>query len=91
MNKTEIVDIIATKAEISSKAAATALDTFFNAIVESLQKDDKVTLTGFGIFSISKRDAREGRNPRTGEAVKIAAKKTPKFSASKGLKDKFKD
>ena len=90
MTKAELIDAVATGAEISKTAAAKAIDSFTGAITKSLKKGKKVTLVGFGTFSVSKRKARKGRNPRTGETIKIAASKNPKFSAGKALKQAIK-
>jgi DNA-binding protein HU-beta len=87
MNKTELIDQIATSAEISKAAAARALDATVDAIKAALKAGDSVSLIGFGTFSVGERAARTGRNPRTGETLKIKAAKVPKFSAGKGLKD----
>lgn len=86
MTKAELVDAVAGGAHISKAAAAKAIDTFTGSIGKSLKKGKKVTLVGFGTFSVSKRKARKGRNPRTGEIIKIPAARTPKFSAGKALK-----
>lgn len=82
-------DIVAAVAEtgMTKKEAAAAVDTVIEAITGALKKGDKVSLVGFGSFSVKKRKARTGRNPQTGEAIKIKAKKVPAFSAGKGLKD----
>jgi DNA-binding protein HU-beta len=90
MTKAELIDAVAAGADISKAAAARAIDTFTGTIAKSLKKGKKVTLVGFGTFSVSKRKARKGRNPRTGETIKIAASKTPKFSAGKALKQAIK-
>ena len=90
MTKAELIDVVAAGAEISKAAAAKAIDSFTGAITKSLKKGKKVTLVGFGTFSVSKRKARKGRNPRTGETIKIAASKNPKFSAGKALKQAIK-
>lgn len=87
MNKSELIDQIAKSADISKAAAGRALDSAMAAIKASLKKGQMVTLVGFGTFYIGKRAARVGRNPRTGEAIKIKAAKTPKFRAGKALKD----
>jgi DNA-binding protein HU-beta len=87
MNKTELIDQIATSAEISKAAAGRALDATVDAIKAALKAGDSVSLIGFGTFSVGERAARTGRNPRTGETLKIKAAKVPKFSAGKGLKD----
>ena len=81
MNKTELVAAIAEQAEISKKEA------FTDVVAEELKKGEKIQLVGFGTFEVSERAAREGRNPQTGEAMTIAASKTPKFKAGKALKD----
>ena len=87
MNKTELINHIADEADISKAAAARALDAVTDAITRTLKKGETVALIGFGAFSVSKRKAREGRNPKTGEAIKIAACKVARFSPGKGLKD----
>ena len=87
MNKSELIDAIAKHADISKAAAGRALDAAVNAITGSLKKGDIVTLVGFGSFYISKRTARQGRNPRTGDPIRIRAAKVPKFRAGKALKD----
>lgn len=90
MTKAELVERIAKDADVSKASAERALNSFIGAITKSLKKGNKVTLVGFGTFSVSKRKARKGRNPRTGEPIKIEARKTPKFSAGKALKDAIK-
>ena len=87
MNKTELIAAIAEKAEISKKYSEKALKAFVDVVTEQLKNDDKVQLVGFGTFEVSKRAAREGRNPQTGKTMKIAACKAPKFKAGKALKD----
>ncbi|OGS90979.1 MAG: DNA-binding protein HU [Gallionellales bacterium GWA2_59_43] len=87
MNKSDLVDAIATSADISKAAAGRALDATVESIKKALKKGDTVSLVGFGTFKVGKRAARTGRNPRTGEAIKIKAAKVPKFTAGKGLKD----
>ncbi len=87
MNKTELIAAIAEKAEISKKDSEKALKAFIDVVTEQLKNDDKVQLVGFGTFEVSKRAAREGRNPQTGQTMKIAACKAPKFKAGKALKD----
>ena len=87
MNKSEMIDAIARHADISKAAAARALDATVDAIKASLKKGDIVTLVGFGSFYIGRRTARQGRNPRTGDAIEIEAAKVPKFRAGKALKD----
>jgi DNA-binding protein HU-beta len=87
MKKTELVDHIADTADLSKAAAGRTLDAILETITESLVDGEDVTLIGFGTFKISERAARDGRNPRTGEAIKIAASKVPSFKAGKALKD----
>ena len=87
MNKTELVAAMAEKAEISKKDAEKALKAFTDVVADELKKGEKIQLVGFGTFEVSERAAREGRNPQTGKAMKIAASKSPKFKAGKGLKD----
>ena len=87
MNKTELVDHIAKTADISKAAATRALDATMNAVKTTLKKNGTVTLVGFGTFSVGKRAARSGRNPRTGETIKIKSAKVPKFRPGKALKD----
>ncbi len=89
MNKAELIDQIAKDSGISKTQANEALESFTSAIVSTLKKGDKVTLVGFGTFSVSSRVARTGRNPQTGAALKIKARKVPKFKAGKGFKDKM--
>ena len=87
MNKTEVVAAIAEKTELSKKDAEKALKAFTDVVAEELKKGEKVQLVGFGTFEVAEREAREGRNPRTGETMTIAASKSPKFKAGKALKD----
>ena len=87
MNKTELVAAIAEKAELSKKDAEKALKAFTETVAEQLKNGDKIQLVGFGTFEVSERPEREGRNPQTGETMKIAASKAPKFKAGKALKD----
>lgn len=90
MNKTELIALMSEKAEISKKDAEKALTAFTNVIADALVDGDKVQLVGFGTFEVVERAARTGRNPKTGEAIEIAASKSPKFKASKALKDAVK-
>lgn len=90
MNKGELVDAIASEAKITKADANKALDAFLNVTTKSLKKGDKVTLVGFGTFSVAKRAARTGRNPQTGKEIKIAAKKVAKFKAGAELASKVK-
>ncbi len=85
MNKAELISRISDDVNITRGQANAALDSFINAVMESLKKGDKVTLVGFGTFSVSKRQARNGRNPQTGQTIKIKAKKVAKFKAGKEL------
>lgn len=87
MTKAEIIDKMAKDVDISKAAAGKALDSFIDGIVKTLKKGNTVTLVGFGTFSVAKRAARKGRNPRTGETIKIKASKAPKFKAGKAFKD----
>ena len=89
MNKTELIAAVAEKAEISKKDVEKAVKAFTDAVAEELAKGGKVQLVGFGNFEVSERPAREGRNPRTGETMTIAASKTPKFKPGKALKDEI--
>jgi DNA-binding protein HU-beta len=89
MNKAELIAHIADNAEIAKTQANAALDAFIEAVTKALKKGDKVTLVGFGTFSVSKRAARMGRNPQTGAAIKIKAKKVAKFKAGKELSGKL--
>ena len=86
MNKTELVAAIADKTGLSKKDAEKALKAFTDTVTAELKKGEKVQLVGFGTFEVSERAAREGRNPQTGKAMKIAASKAPKFKAGKALK-----
>ncbi len=90
MTKADLIEKVATGTGLSKADAGRALDSAIDAVKASLKKGQKVTLVGFGTFSVSKRKARKGRNPRTGEEIKIAATKTPKFTAGKVLKDAIK-
>jgi nucleoid DNA-binding protein len=89
MNKAQLVDEVA-KVTCSKKEAVAAVDATLAAIKKALKKGAAVTLVGFGTFDVKKRKARTGRNPQTGKAIKIAAKKVPVFKAGKGLKDAVK-
>ncbi len=89
MNKAELIAKIADDAEVTKTQANAALDSFTNAVTKTLKGGGKVTLVGFGTFSVSKRAARNGRNPQTGEVIKIKAKKVAKFKAGKQLASKI--
>ena len=90
MNKAELIDAVADNADLSKAAAGRALDATLEAITKALKKKDTVTLVGFGTFSVRKRSARIGRNPKTGEEIKIKASRVPGFKAGKALKDAIK-
>jgi DNA-binding protein HU-beta len=89
MNKADLVSQMAEDAGITKTAATAALHSFFGGVTKALRSGKKVTLIGFGTFSVSKRAARKGRNPATGETIKIKAKKVAKFRSSKELADKL--
>ena len=86
MTKAEIVEKVAQEVKISKAAAGKALAVITDSIAQAIKKGQKVSLIGFGTFSVSQRKARKGRNPQTGKEIKIAAKKVPKFSAGAALK-----
>jgi DNA-binding protein HU-beta len=87
MNKSDMIDHMASQADISKAAAGRALEALIGGIKTTLKRGGSVSLVGFGTFVVGKRAARTGRNPRTGEAIKIKSAKLPKFRAGKGLKD----
>jgi DNA-binding protein HU-beta len=87
MNKQDLVSRVAELSGLSKAAAETVVQSTFTAITDALKGGDDVRLVGFGTFSVNARAAKEGRNPRTGETIKIAASKAPKFTPGKGLKD----
>ena len=87
MNKTELVAVVAEKSGLTKKDAERVVSATFDAITGSLQKGDKVQISGFGVFEIKEREARVGRNPRTKEEIQIPATRQPAFKASKTLKD----
>ncbi|MBR5932490.1 MAG: HU family DNA-binding protein [Treponema sp.] len=89
MNKAELVDAIAKDTGLSKKDSEGALKSIIENISDELAKGHEVSLIGFGTFGVGKRAARTGRNPKTGETIKIAASKSPKFKAGKALKDKI--
>ena len=91
MNKSELIDAIAADAGITKAAAKLALESFLGNVSGTLKKGGRISLVGFGSWSVSKRAAREGRNPHTGETMKIEASKAPKFKAGKALKDLVND
>lgn len=88
MNKADLIEKIAADCDTSKALTGEFLNSFCNQIQKTLKKGDKVTMVGFGTWSITKRKARQGRNPRTGEPIKIKAKKVVKFKAGKGLSEK---
>ncbi|MFM7217900.1 MAG: HU family DNA-binding protein [Bacteroidota bacterium] len=90
MNKAELVDAISSEAKITKADAARALEAFMNVTTKSLRKGERVALVGWGTFTVSKRSARNGRNPQTGKPIKIAAKKVAKFKAGLELAAKIK-
>ncbi|WP_020650070.1 MULTISPECIES: HU family DNA-binding protein [Solimonas] len=90
MNKTELINAIADKADLSKADAGRAVDALFEVVGKALKKKDKVSLVGFGTFLVRERAARSGRNPKTGATIKIKASKTPSFKAGKALKDMVK-
>jgi DNA-binding protein HU-beta len=90
MTKAEIIEKMEKDADISKAAAKKALESFIESVKKTLKKGNRVALVGFGTFSVSKRAARKGRNPRTGETIKIKASKAPKFTAGKAFKSAFK-
>jgi DNA-binding protein HU-beta len=87
MNKSELIDAMAAKSGMKKTESAAALDAFIEAVGDALKNGDQVTLVGFGTFLVREREARTGRNPRSGETIKIAASRLPSFKAGKGLKD----
>lgn len=89
MNKAELIDQLAKDADITKTQANAAIDSFTTSVIKALKKGDRVTLVGFGTFSVAERAARSGRNPKTGEVIKIKAKKVPKFKAGKDFATKI--
>jgi DNA-binding protein HU-beta len=89
MTKAELIEIMAKESKLKKAEAERALSSFLGTVTKTLKKGDKVTLTGFGTFSVAKRKARKGRNPQTGEEIKIKASKVVKFKAGQTLKDKI--
>ncbi|NLO88791.1 MAG: HU family DNA-binding protein [Clostridia bacterium] len=87
MNKSELISAVAEKADLTKKDAEKAVNALFKSIEEALARNDKVQLVGFGTFEIKERAARVGRNPRTGEEIKIPATRVPSFKAGKALKE----
>ncbi len=87
MNKTELIAVVAERAEVTKKEAELVLAALVDTVAETLATGEKVVITGFGTFEVRDRVARKGRDPRTGKVIKIPAQKTPAFRAGKGLKD----
>ena len=87
MNKTEFIERVAQEAEVSTSEAQKHFEAFERVVTEALKGGEEVQITGFGKFSVRERKAREGRNPRTGEKIKIAAQRVPAFSAGNALKE----
>ena len=90
MNKTELIEAVASKSELSKKDTENIINAFTSIITDTLVNGNKVSITGFGTFDVVERAARTGRNPQTGETIQIAASKSPKFKAGKTLKDAVK-
>ncbi|MGM0553059.1 MAG: HU family DNA-binding protein [Pseudomonadota bacterium] len=88
MNKSELIDAIAAEADVPKAQASRVVDAMVSVVGDALAKGDQVSLVGFGTFLVREREARTGRNPRTGETIQIAASKTPSFKAGKALKDR---
>jgi len=87
MNKAEFIDAVASKADMSKTEATTAVDAVLDSVTAALKDGEQITLVGFGTFLVRKREARTGRNPRTGEPLQIKASNVPSFKAGKALKD----
>lgn len=87
MNKTEFVDAVATKGEMTKSEASDAVEAVLESVTDALKAGEQITLVGFGTFLVRDRKARQGRNPRTGDVIEIAASKVPSFKAGKALKD----
>lgn len=90
MNKTDLINAVSEKTELTKKDAGAAVDAVFESIQDALKKGEKVQLIGFGNFEVRERSARKGRNPQSGEEIEIAASKVPAFKAGKALKDAVK-
>lgn len=86
MTKADLIDVVAKKVHLTNKAAREAVAAVFGGVADALKKGEKVVITGFGTFSVRSRAARKGRNPQTGAAIDIPARKTPGFTAGKALK-----
>lgn len=90
MNKTQMIDQIASKTGLTKKAVGDVLEAFMDAVMDTVKKGESVTFTGFGTFKPSQRQARTGRNPQTGETIQIPARTVPVFKAGKAFKDMVK-
>jgi len=90
VNKSELIDAVADRADLSKAAAGRAVDALVAAVTEALQQGEQISLVGFGTFAVRERAARSGRNPQTGESITIEASRTPVFKAGKALKDAVK-
>ena len=90
MTKADLIEKMSKDADVAKVAAEKCLKSFIDAVIKTVKKGNKLTLVGFGTFSVSKRKARTGRNPQTGAAIKIAARKVPKFKAGQAFKDAVK-
>ena len=90
MNKTEFINAVAAKGELDKKEAEKAVNAVFGAVTDALKAGDKIKLVGFGTFEVKERAEKQGRNPKTGEVMTIAASKIPSFKAGKALKDAVK-
>jgi len=88
MNKAELVEEVANQTALTKKVSREAVDAIISAITDSLGREEKVTLVGFGTFQVIQRKARKGRNPRTGEEIQIPAKRVPKFTPGRALREK---
>jgi DNA-binding protein HU-beta len=87
MNKSELIDAVANAADMTKADATKAIDAFVSVVADTLKEGDQITLVGFGTFLVRRREARSGRNPRTGDTIQIAASNVPSFKAGKALKD----
>jgi len=87
MNKTDLIEQVASQADLSTNVAESAVNAVLDTITSSLSKDDSVSITGFGTFAVKHRNERKGRNPRTGEEITIAASNVPSFKAGKALRE----
>jgi len=90
MNKAELIEEVSGETGLTKRMSREAVDTIISAITDSLAREEKVTLVGFGTFQVMERKARTGRNPQTGQSIQVPAKKVPKFKPGKGLREKVK-